>query len=73
MINISLLSIMEKLNSRLTLLALFSIFFIYKTFDAAVLNNPNEATFWFLFTVMYLISLLVAFIVMKKLKKEQKV
>lgn len=64
---------MQKLQSRLTLLALFSIFFIYKTIDAAISNKVNEAYLWVLITFVYLISLIVAFFVFKKYKKEQKI
>ena len=64
---------MQKLQSRLTLLALFSIFFIYKTIDATISNKVNEAYLWVLITFVYLISLIVAFFVFKKYKKEQKI
>ena len=64
---------MQKLQSRLTLLALFSIFFIYKTIDAAISNKASEAYFWVLITFVYLISLIVAFFVFKKFEKEQKI
>lgn len=64
---------MQKLQSRLTLLALFSIFFIYKTIDATISSKANEAYLWVLITFVYLISLIVAFFVFKKYKKEQKI
>ena len=64
---------MQKLQSRLTLLALFSIFFIYKTIDAAISNKASEAYLWALITFVYLISLIVAFFVFKKFEKEQKI
>ncbi len=64
---------MQKLQSRLTLLALFSIFFVYKTIDAAISNKASEAYLWVLITFVYLISLIVAFFVFKKFEKEQKI
>ena len=66
---------MEKLRlrSRLTLLALFSIFFIYKAIDAAISNKASETSLWVLITFVYLISLMVAFFVLKKFKREQKI
>ncbi len=64
---------MEKVRSGIRLLALFSIFFIYKAIDAAISNNTNELTFWFLLTVVYLFSLIILFFVIRKLEKEEKI
>lgn len=63
---------MEKIKSRITLLALFSIFFVYKVIGGIISNNLNEITLWSLITFVYILSLVVAFFVMKNLEKEHK-
>ena len=61
---------MENLKSRITLLDLFSIVFIYKVIGGIISNNLNEITLWTMITFVYIFSLVVAFFVMKKFKKE---
>lgn len=57
---------MEKLKQKLQLLAIFSIFFIYKTISAQTLE---EFTLWFMITVVYLTSLLIAYIALRGSQK----
>lgn len=57
---------MEKLKQKLQLLAIFSIFFIYKSISAQTLE---EFTLWFMITVVYLTSLLIAYIALRGSQK----
>ncbi len=58
---------MDQLKSRLTLLSLISIFFIYKAITG---KNSDEVAFWSLLVIIYLISLLFSLFVLKKYKKD---
>ncbi|MBD3194800.1 MAG: hypothetical protein GF317_07085 [Candidatus Lokiarchaeota archaeon] len=60
---------MQKIQRQLQLLALFSIFFIYKVIEAAIYLNQSEIIIWTLFLVIYLVSLTVAYFVLKKKQK----
>jgi hypothetical protein len=51
---------MDKLKQRLQLLALVSIFFIYKTLTSEAIE---EQMLWLAITALYLLSLLVSYIV----------
>ena len=62
---------MDRIRSGIRLLALFSIFFIYKAIDAVIVDNQRELTFWSMFTLVYMISLIILFFVIKKLEKER--
>ena len=59
---------MEKVRSRLTLLSLLSIFFIYKAITG---KNSDEVVFWSFLSVFYLISLFLLFFILKKYKKDK--
>ena len=61
---------MDKLRSTIRLLALFSIFFIYKTIVGVIENNTNEVILWSLITVVYVISLFIAYFVTTRWEKE---
>ena len=61
---------MDKLRSTIRLLALFSIFFIYKTIVGVIENNTNEVVLWSLITVVYVISLVIAYFVLTRWEKE---
>ena len=62
---------MDRIRSGIRLLALFSIFFIYKAINAVIEDNQTDLTFWSMFTLVYLISLIILFFVIKKLEKEK--
>ena len=64
---------MDKVRSGIRLLALFSIFFIYKAIIGIIENNTNEVILWSLITVVYIISLVILYIMIKKWEKEQKI
>jgi len=64
---------MDKIKSSFQLLALFSIFFAYKAIMGAILNNPNEFTLWSLITIVYIVSLVILFFIIKRWEKEQKI
>jgi len=57
---------MDKLKSRVQLLSLFIIFFIYKVIAAIVDNNFSEFVLWFMFSIVYAISLTILYFVFKK-------
>ena len=61
---------MDKLRSTIRLLALFSIFFIYKTIVGVIENNTNEVILWSLITVVYVISLFIAYFGTTRWEKE---
>lgn len=63
---------MDNVRSVIRLLALFSIFFIYKAIQALLLKNMNEISLWVLITIVYVISITILFFVVKKLEKENK-
>ncbi|KKM82944.1 hypothetical protein LCGC14_1314370 [marine sediment metagenome] len=63
---------MDNVRSVIRLLALFSIFFIYKAIQALLSNNMNDITLWVLITIVYVISITILFFVVKKLEKENK-
>ena len=64
---------MDKIRSTIRLLALFSIFFIYKAIMGVVENNMNEIILWSLITIIYIVSLTIAYFVVKRWEKEKKI
>ena len=64
---------MDKVRSTIRLLALFSFFFIYKAVMGAIDNNSNEVVIWSLITFVYIISLVIAYFVLTRWEKEQKI
>lgn len=62
---------MNKLKSRIQLLSLFSIFFVYSAIKALFNNNPNEFFIWLLITAVYIVSLVILYFVVKNWQKEQ--
>ncbi|MFX0104682.1 MAG: hypothetical protein ACFE75_04235 [Candidatus Hodarchaeota archaeon] len=64
---------MAKIRSVFQLLVLFSAFFIYKTIMGVIENNANEAFLWLILTVIYIISLTIAYFVIKRWEKRQKI
>lgn len=59
---------MENLNRKIELLALFSIFFIYKMIMGVLENNISEISLWMLILIVYLVSLLILYLVLRKKK-----
>jgi hypothetical protein len=57
---------MDKLKSRVQLLSLFIIFFIYKAIAGIVANNYSEFVLWFMFSIVYAISLMILYFAFKK-------
>ena len=57
---------MDKLKSRVQLLSLFIIFFIYKAIAGIIYNNYSEFVFWFMFSIVYAISLTILYFAFKK-------
>ncbi|UCD00657.1 MAG: hypothetical protein JSV23_07135 [Promethearchaeota archaeon] len=64
---------MDKIRSGIRLLALFSIFFVYKAIMGVIENNINEVTLWSIITIVYIISLIIAYFVVKTWEKQQKI
>jgi uncharacterized sodium:solute symporter family permease YidK len=64
---------MDKIKSAIRLLALFSIFFIYKAIMGIIENNPNDITLWLLLTIIYIISLVILYFVIKRWERQQKI
>lgn len=64
---------MDKIQSTIRLLALFSIFFIYKVITGVIENNSNEIIIWSLITFVYLISLVIMYFFIRLREKEQKI
>ena len=62
---------MNKLKSRIQLLALFSIFFIYKAIMGILNNNLLEISLWFMITIVYIISLIILYFIGKRYQKIQ--
>jgi len=57
---------MDKLKSRLRLLSLISLFFIYRAISSLLSDNLPEFLLWVIFTVLYLISLIILYFILKK-------
>jgi len=64
---------MDKVRSTIRLLVLFSIFFIYKAIMGVINNNSNEIVLWSLITIVYIISLIIAYFVLTRWEKEHQI
>jgi len=64
---------MDKTRSAIRLLALFSIYFIYKAIMGAINNNNNEIILWSLITIVYFVSLITLYFVVKRWETENKI
>ena len=62
---------MDKLSSRIRLLFLLSILFLYFAFRD--LNNPESFYFWLLFAIVYLISIAILYFATKKWKNKAEI
>ncbi len=60
---------MNKLQYRLKLLWLLTIYFVYRIIRAYLENNSDEVILWTLFLIVYIISLIVMLIVIKTWQK----
>ncbi|MFX0029791.1 MAG: hypothetical protein ACFE8B_11315 [Candidatus Hermodarchaeota archaeon] len=61
---------MDKIQSTIRLLALFSIFFIYKAIMGVIEGQSSEIILWSLITMIYMISLVIAYFISKRWEKE---
>ncbi|MBY8984718.1 MAG: hypothetical protein KGD65_06615 [Candidatus Lokiarchaeota archaeon] len=61
---------MDRIRSGIRLLALFSVFFVYKAITGATFN---EVVIWSLITLVYIISLVIMYFISTRWKKEQKI
>jgi len=59
---------MDRIKSAIRLLALFSIFFIYKAIMGILNRNNNEVMLWSLITLIYIISLVILYFIIKRYK-----
>ena len=64
---------MNKLQQRMQLLWLLSIYFIYRIIRASIENNNEELTLWTLFLIIYVISLVIMMFVVKNWQRRAKV
>lgn len=62
---------MDKVKSYFRLLGLFSIFFVYRAIMGAIQNNITEITLWTLVTIVYIISLIILYFVIKRWESRQ--
>ena len=60
---------MDKLQKQFQLLALIVIFPIYRTISAIFYNNSLEIILWAVFSIIYAVSLVILYKVMKKRQK----
>ena len=63
---------MNKLQQRMQLLWLLSIYFIYRIIRASIENNNEELILWALFLIIYVISLVIMMFVLKNWQKRAK-
>ncbi|MFW9770891.1 MAG: hypothetical protein ACFFFB_00725 [Candidatus Heimdallarchaeota archaeon] len=59
----------NQLRSRITLLGLFSIFFIYKAIEAVINQSTPEFALWFMIAIVYVLSLIIMYFVIKRKQK----
>lgn len=58
---------MNKLQHRIRLLSLFTIFFIYQALNSYFIENDTLfATVWLLFAIIYIISLIILHFVVQR-------
>ncbi len=64
---------MNKLQNKIRLLSLVSIFFIYRVIYAYFVEKDNlVAIIWLLFAIVYIISLIILYFVAQRWQKELK-
>ena len=62
--------IMPNLQSRMRLLSLFTIFFVYMAISSLFSSDLPGFYIWLILTIVYILSLLVFYIVYKKNKQD---
>ncbi|MFW9826474.1 MAG: hypothetical protein ACFFEY_02520 [Candidatus Thorarchaeota archaeon] len=62
---------MDKTKSAIRLLALFTIYFVYRAIMGAIENNSIEIILWSMITVIYVVSLIIMYIVANRWEKNQ--
>jgi L-asparagine transporter-like permease len=62
---------MKSLGNKITLLSLFSIFFVYKIIVSFLLEKDTELILWSLFLIIYSISLVILYFILKKYEKKK--
>jgi hypothetical protein len=63
---------MSKLQNRMQLLSLITIFFIYRAIVGYFEKNNVEIIIWSLISVVYIISLIILYFIVKRWQKETK-
>lgn len=62
---------MNKVQSKIRLLSLVSIFFLYRViYSYFVENDELTAILWLLFAILYIISLIILYFVAQRWQKE---
>jgi len=61
---------MRNIGNKITLLSLFSIFFIYKIIMAFINENEAEIIFWLIILIIYSISLVILYFILKKYQEK---
>lgn len=61
---------MNKLQQRIQILFLLSIFFVYKAVMGYINNDMSELTVWLMITIVYSISIIILTVVAMRWKKE---
>jgi len=62
---------MHNLQSRMRLLSLFTIFFVYMALSNLLSSNMPGFYLWLIITIVYIASLLIFYIVYKKTEKNR--
>ncbi|MBY9016940.1 MAG: hypothetical protein KGD68_14720 [Candidatus Lokiarchaeota archaeon] len=60
---------MDKVRSRIQLLSLLTIFFIYRAISAIMYNDVPEFTLWFLISIVYSLSLIILYLAFRQREK----
>jgi uncharacterized sodium:solute symporter family permease YidK len=63
---------MDKTKSAFRLLAVFSIFFIYKAIMGVIESNLFEVFLWLLITIIYIVSLVILYFVTRRWEGQHK-
>ncbi|MHA1146643.1 MAG: hypothetical protein ACTSR8_00175 [Promethearchaeota archaeon] len=61
----------NKLTSRIRILWLVTIYFIYRSLTGYLNNNSEEMVIWGMITVVYIISLIILMFAVKRMQNEK--
>jgi hypothetical protein len=61
---------MNKLQNRMRLFSLITIFFLYRAIASYIEKDPMTSIVWALISISYVISLIILYFVVKKWQKE---